>query len=123
MKMIKLSDSEIYIMHVIWDNGEATSFDILDKVKIDKKLSENTVRTLLARMVKKKAICISEKKGKTYTYKPLINKDEFLRVEGRNFLENIYDGAMKSMLLNFVKDKSLTKEDVKELLEEIKKEE
>jgi BlaI family penicillinase repressor len=123
MKMVKLSDSEIYIMHVIWDNGEATSFDILDKVKIDKKLSENTVRTLLARMVKKKAICISEKKGKTYTYKPLINKDEFLRVEGRNFLENIYDGAMKSMLLNFVKDKSLTKEDVKELLEEIKKEE
>jgi BlaI family penicillinase repressor len=123
MKMIKLSDSEIYIMHVIWDNGEATSFDILDKVKIDKKLSENTVRTLLARMVNKKAICISEKKGKTYTYKPLINKDEFLRVEGRNFLENIYDGAMKSMLLNFVKDKSLTKEDVKELLEEIKKEE
>jgi BlaI family penicillinase repressor len=121
--MVKLSDSEIYIMHVIWDNGEATSFDILDKVKQDKKLSENTVRTLLARMVKKKAICISNKNGKTNTYKPLINKDEFLRVEGRNFLENIYDGAMKSMLLNFVKDKSLTKEDVRELLEEIKKEE
>ena len=37
--MVKLSDSEIYIMHVIWTNGEATSFDILDKVKEDKKLS------------------------------------------------------------------------------------
>ena len=120
--MVKLSDSEIYIMHVIWNNGEATSFDILDKVKKDKKLSENTVRTLLARMVKKKAIFISEKNGKTYTYKPLIEKNEFLRVEGKNFLENIYDGALKSMLLNYVKDRKLTKDDVKDLLEEINRE-
>ena len=120
--MVKLSDSEIYIMHVIWDNGEATSFDILDKVKADKKLSENTVRTLLARMVKKKAIYISEKNGKTYTYKSLINKNEFLRVEGNSFLENIYAGAMNNMLLNFVKDKKLSKQDVQDLLDKIDKE-
>lgn len=85
--MIKLSDCEIYIMHVIWTNEETTSFDILDKVKEDKKLSEKTVRTLLARMVKKKAIYISSKTGKTYTYKPLIDKNEFLRVEIDKFLE------------------------------------
>ena len=117
--MVKLSDSEIYIMNVIWDNEKATSFDILEKVKEDKKLSENTVRTLLARMVRKKAICICEKNGKTYTYKSLIDRDEFLRIEGNNFLENVYEGAVKSMLLNFVKDKKLSKEDVKELLEKI----
>ena len=120
--MVKLSDSEIYIMHVIWTNGEATSFDILDKVKEDKKLSENTVRTLLARMEKKKAIYISSKTGKTYTYKPLIDKNEFLRIEGRNFLENIYEGAIKCMLLNFVKDKKLSRDDVNALLDEINKE-
>ena len=73
--MIKLSDCEIYIMHVIWTNEETTSFDILDKVKEDKKLSENTVRTLLARMVKKKAIYISSKTGKTYTYKVNTSKN------------------------------------------------
>ncbi len=100
--MVKLSDSEIYIMHVIWEKGEATSFDVLDKVKKDKKLSENTVRTLLARMVKKKAIVIDSTNKKTHIYKPLIEKNEFLRVEGKNFLENIYEGSIKSMLLNFV---------------------
>lgn len=117
--MVELSDSEIYIMHVIWANGQATSFDILDKVRKDKKLSENTVRTLLARMVKKGAICIGEKIGKTYIYKPLIDKNEFLRVKSNNFLENIYEGAMSSMLLNFVKDKKLSKKDVKDLLDKI----
>lgn len=117
--MVKLSDSEIYIMNVIWDNEEATSFDILDKVKEDKKLSENTVRTLLARMVRKKAIYISEKNGKTYKYKSLIDRDEFLRVESNNFLEKIYEGAVKSMMLNFVKDKKLSKKDIQELLDKI----
>jgi BlaI family penicillinase repressor len=117
--MVKLSDSEVYIMHVIWENGQATSFDILDKVKKDQKLSENTVRTLLSRMVKKKAIYISEKNGKTYVYKPLIDKDEFLRVEGRNFLDNIYEGAIRNMMLNFVKDNKLTQNDVEDLLKQI----
>ena len=119
--MVKLSDAEIYIMHIIWQNGQATSFDILDKVKNDKKLSENTVRTLLSRMVKKKAIYISAKNSKTYIYKPIIDKNEFLRIEGNNFLENVYEGAVKNLILNFVKDKKLSKDDVKDLLDQIEK--
>ena len=58
-------------------------------------------------MVKKKAIKIDSNNGKTHVYKPLIEKNEFLRVEGKNFLENVYEGSIKSLLLNFVKDKSL----------------
>lgn len=119
--MVKLSESEIYIMHVIWEKGRATSFDILEQVKIDKKISENTIRTLLARMVKKKAIAVTEKNSKTYVYEPLINKDEFLEVQGDNFLENVYRGAIKSLMLNFVKKNKLKQNDVEDLLKEIKK--
>ena len=72
-------------------------------------------------MVKKKAIKIDSNNGKTHVYKPLIEKNEFLRVEGKNFLENVYEGSIKSLLLNFVKDKSLTKKDVEDLLKEINK--
>ena len=38
-------------------------------------------------MIKKKAICISAKNGKTYTYRALINKDEFFKMEVEEFLE------------------------------------
>lgn len=121
-KMIKLSDSEICIMHIIWKNGKTTSFDIIDEVKKNEKISENTIRTLLARMVKKQAIKISEKKGKTYIYEACINEDEFLIKEANNFLENVYQGAMNTMLLNFVKENKLTKKDVEDLLKKIEKE-
>lgn len=117
--MLKLSDSEIYIKQIIWKYGKVTSFDILDEIKNDDTISENGIRTLLGRMVRKGAIRITEKKGKTYIYEALINKDDFLRKEGNNFLENIYQGAINSMLLNFVKENKLTKKDVQELLKRI----
>lgn len=120
--MIKLSDAEICIMHIIWKNGKTTSFDIIDEVKKNEKISENTIRTLLARMTKKGAIKITEKHGKTYIYEACVNEDEFLRKEGNSFLENIYQGAIQSMLLNFVKENKLTKRDVEDLLKKIEKE-
>lgn len=120
--MLKLSDSEIHIMQIIWKYGKTTSFDILEEIKNDDAISENTIRTLLGRMVKKGAIRISEKKGKTYIYESCIGKEEFLRKEGNSFLENIYQGAMNSMLLNFVKENKLTKKDVEELLKKIEDE-
>lgn len=120
--MIKLSETEIHIMQIIWKYGKTTSFDILEEIKNDDTISENTIRTLLARMVKKGAIKITDKKSKTYIYEACINKDEFLRKEGNNFLETIYQGAMSSMLLNFVKENKLTKKDVEELLKRIEDE-
>ena len=85
--MVKLSDSEIYIMHVIWEKGKATSFDILEKVQKDNMISEKTVRTLLLRMVKKKAIRVCQKDIRTNTYEALIDKDEFVKKSIEEFLE------------------------------------
>ena len=117
--MIKLSDSEIYIMNIIWNNGETTSFDIIDEVKKSQKISEKAIRTLLARMVKKGAIQKVSKSGKTIIYKAVIDQGDFQRKEGNLFLEDIYQGSINNMLLNFVKEKKLTKEDVEDLLKKI----
>lgn len=118
--MVKLSSSEIYIMNIIWKKGEATSFDILDEIKISQKLSENTVRTLLARMVKKGAISVKEKIVKTYTYVPLIDKDEFQMERAKEFLDNIYNGDIKGMLLNYLKLNKIRVEDLEDVLKIIK---
>ena len=117
--MVRLSDAEICIMNIIWEKGTATSFDIIDSVNRSQKISEKAIRTLLARMVKKGAVEIKRKEGKTYIYRPIINQDEFQRFEANNFLEDIYQGAINTMLLNFVKDNKLTKKDIEDLLNKI----
>jgi len=44
-----------------------------------------------------------------------VDKDEFQRIEGNEFLESIYPGSIQKMLLNFVKENKLTKKDIEEL--------
>ena len=100
--MIKLSDSELYIMDIIWYYGKVTSFDILDKVKEDNIISPNTVRTALGRMIKKKAIAIVEKNGKTYTYKSLIDKNEYLSFELKKIIDIFYNKDCKKFLIDIM---------------------
>ena len=108
--MVRLSKSEIYIMYVIWEKGDTTFFDIVEKVRKDKKISENTIRPLLARMVRKKAIYKCDKKGRTHVYRALINKEEYIKYETNLFTENVYEGDVKGLLLNLMKDKKLKKD-------------
>jgi BlaI family penicillinase repressor len=112
--MKRLSQSEIYIMHCIWNNGNVTSFDILNKVKEERKMSEKSVRTLLARLVKKKAIFVKEKNGKLYSYETLIDKDKYIHFETQKFIDNVYQGNTKLFLLNLIKDKLLNETTFKE---------
>lgn len=113
--MVKLSIAETYIMNIIWKKKEITSFDVLARINIDKKMSKNTVRILLARMVKKGAIKVKEKIGKTYIYIPLLEKEEFQRKIAQDFLENIYNNDIKLMILNFFKDNKITLEDIEDV--------
>ena len=85
------------------------------RINIDKKMSKNTVRILLARMVKKGAIKVKEKIGKTYIYIPLLEKEEFQRKIAQDFLENIYNNDIKLMILNFFKDNKITLEDIEDV--------
>lgn len=113
--MKRLSESEVYIMQVIWRKKGATSFDILDNVKIDKKISPNTVRTLLKRLVNKKAIYVAEKNGRVYTYKSLIDKKQYIKMETDYFIENIYKNNVRHFLSNLIKDGLLIEDDLKEV--------
>lgn len=105
--MKKLSDFEFYIMNIIWKKEKVTSFDILDIVEKDKKYSGNAVRTILSRMVQKKLIYVSNKCGKTYVYRALINKEEYILYETEYFLKVIYKDNILLCLKNLFYDKKI----------------
>ncbi len=113
--MIKLSHSEFYVMRIIWKKGKATSFDILNSIKETNDISPNSVRTLLSRLLRKKAIEITEKNGKTYVYKALLNKQEFINAETDHFIETVFNGSKEDLLLTYYKEGKLTKQYLIEL--------
>ena len=116
--MIKISDAETEVMKIIWEKKEVTSLEIINSLK-DHNWNDNTVRTLINRLIQKKAVGISKKEGKTYTYVPLIKEDDYKIKKTKNFIKQLYNGSLNEMVLNFIDNDEISKNDLKILMNEI----
>jgi len=78
---------------------------------------------LISRLVKKGVIGY-EKQGRVFVYTPLVDEKEYVKNESDSFLKKFYNGALNSMVLNFIDNDELSDEEIDELrkiLEEGKK--
>ena len=95
--MKKISDAELEVMKIIWKKKETTSLEIIKELN-HSKWNDNTIRTLINRLIAKKAIGISKKEGKTYTYVPLIQEEEYGIYATNKFLKQLFHGSAKDFL-------------------------
>jgi len=115
--MNKISDSELEVMKILWEKGALTSPKIIEELSKKIDWSKTTIKTLITRLVNKGAIEQTKKEGQLYKYKALISEKEYKKIESNNFIEKLYKGSVNNMLLNFVEEKQISKEDIKKLLE------
>ena len=114
MKPPRISEAEWEVMEVIWSSHPITSGKIVSSLTREKTWAANTVRTMLARLIQKKAITFYVD-GKTYFYRPLISREDCVRQISQSFLERVFSGATSSLLLHFVKNKPLSRKELAEL--------
>lgn len=119
---IAITDAELDIMKVLWEKGCATSPQILEGVSNGELRNRNTVKTLLLRLVQKGAVKYEEINSRTYRYSPLITQDEYVAYSRKSFLDKVFNGSAQKMLLNFVKEEEITKEDLQRLIDLIEEE-
>ena len=118
--MIRISDAEFEVMKIIWEKGEVTSQEIINELK-EFKWNNNTIRTLLNRLIAKEAVKVSYKKSKAYIYVPLIDEEEYKQKRATGFVEKFFHGSLNEMLLNFVNTNELTKDNLEYLKGQIDK--
>lgn len=115
---VNIADSELAIMKVIWEHDNLTSPEIFEYLDGNK----NTFKTLLQRLVAKGAVKSTEINARTYRYSAIISREEYTQSERKGFLQKVFDGSKEKMLLNFVKEEKITKEDLQKLMEMIEEE-
>ncbi len=113
-EMPKITEAEYEIMKLIWKEEPISTNEVVKRFESISDWSPKTVQTLLARLVKKGALGY-EKKGRVFVYKTLIDEEEYTNTESRSFLKKFYDGALNSMVLNFIDDAKLSDSDIEEL--------
>lgn len=110
----RISDAEWEIMKILWSKQRSSAKDVIEALQDKADWSPKTIRTLLNRLVQKRAAAY-EITGRNYTYYPVVSEEECIHAETQSFLKRLYDGALKPMLVNFIQEEKLSKEDIQEL--------
>ncbi|WP_353095379.1 BlaI/MecI/CopY family transcriptional regulator [Tissierella praeacuta] len=115
-KSIKISNSEWDIMEILWDNNPLSSKEIIEKIEQKRDWKPTTIKTLISRLVDKNVIDY-EKRGKSYYYYPLMNKEDCINARANRFVNKFYKGELKAMIASFIEEYEFSNEEINELKE------
>lgn len=110
-----ISDSEWAIMEALWESSPQTASEVTKTLRPTTNWAENTVRTLLTRLVEKGALKTGENTSGTRTFIPAVKREACVRAESESFMQRIFGGAAKPLLVHFAQNSKLTAEEIKEL--------
>ncbi|OXM14436.1 BlaI/MecI/CopY family transcriptional regulator [Paenibacillus herberti] len=109
-----ITEAESEVMHLLWQKEPLSANEIIAKLSQQMQWSDQTIKTFLNRLHKKKAIRF-EKSGRNYLYYPLVSHDDYLKAENQSFLNRIYNGAAGLLCAKFIQEQPLSEKDIEEL--------
>lgn len=109
-----LTEVELEFMNGLWTLGEGTVRDVLAELSPDRNLAYTSGATIL-RILEQKGFVTSEKTGKTFVYKPTLNKDSYQSRTLRDLSEKLFDGTPASMVARLVDDNGMSEETLAEI--------
>jgi len=112
MEPIKLFDSEIKVMEILWDNGPLTAKEISVLAGKITGWNKNTTYTIIKKLVKKGAIRREEPNFMCF---PEISREQVQLTETSNLINRLYKGSKKLFFSSFIAKEKLTHEEIEEL--------
>ncbi|EGT3851011.1 BlaI/MecI/CopY family transcriptional regulator [Clostridioides difficile] len=109
---IKLVDSELKVMDVLWKEGDSTAKHISDVMTERYGWNINTTYTLLKRCVKKGAV---ERQEPNFVCHALVQQEQIQALETDELLNKIFDGSVDKLFASLLSRKKLTKEQIEKL--------
>ncbi len=120
MSIIKIPESELEVMKVIWSTiPPISSKDITTIMEDTKGWKNTTTLTLLSRLIKKEFITSEKNKKLTY-YTPIVTENEYGKFETKDFFKKFHKNSLKSFITTLHEDNDITDADLQDLDEWIK---
>lgn len=113
-KIPAISEAEYQVMKIIWANAPISTNEVINLLSKISSWSPKTIQTLLSRLVKKGVLNYT-KQSRTFIYTFQVNEEDYLAQESNSFLDRFYNGTLNSMVLNFLDQNKLSKEDINDL--------
>ncbi|MBI3437203.1 MAG: BlaI/MecI/CopY family transcriptional regulator [Proteobacteria bacterium] len=111
---MRISVAESLVMEALWRESPLSAEDIASAVGPEQSWSDKTVKTLLNRLLTKKAVTAA-RDGRRYLYSPLIERSAYVQDESRGLIDRLFDGKLAPLVSHFAETNQLSAEDIAEL--------
>lgn len=121
--LAQISESELEVMKILWELGQATSSQIVERLTNTTEWKPKTIQTLITRLTAKRAIKAEKTGTKAFLYSPLVGQSEYRAYASKSFLQKVYNGSLNLMIASFIKDHKISPAEIdslKKLLDEEK---
>src|SRR5436190_4485896 len=109
-----LTTQELAIMKVVWRLGHATVRDVYHALLENRHIAYTTVMTMM-NILEAKGYLKKEKHDRAYRYRPARPERAVVGSMVREFVNRVFDGASRPLLLHLVENAKLTTKERAEL--------
>ena len=111
--MRTISEAESRVLAVLWREGPSTSETVIAALAAES-WEVSTIKTLLARLVRKRAIR-ARKEGRRFVYSAVLTREQWITEESEGLLGRLFAGRLAPLVQHFSRHRKLSKADIREL--------
>lgn len=111
---VSITEAESVVMEVLWNRSPMPTEDIVAALEGEQHWQEATIKTLLNRLLKKKALR-AVKDGRRFLYSPAITRDDWVLSESKGMLDRLFAGRIAPLAAHFSRHGKLSKRDIADL--------
>jgi BlaI family penicillinase repressor len=109
-----ITAAESQIMDALWRRGALSADELIEDVAAREAWGAATVKTLINRLLKKKAIR-SERTDGRVRYAALLLRDDYVQKESQGLLDRLFEGRLTPLVAHFAEHRKLKPEEVERL--------
>ncbi|WP_310538822.1 BlaI/MecI/CopY family transcriptional regulator [Phenylobacterium sp.] len=111
---MNITEAESQIMQALWRKTPLTADEIVADVRARQPWAEATVKTLINRLLKKRAIK-SERVDGRHQYVPLVDHANYVQDESQGLLDRLFEGQLAPLVAHFAQNRKLKPEEIARL--------
>jgi predicted transcriptional regulator len=98
----RLTPLEARIMDCVWDLGEATARQVMERLEAERPMAYTTVQTMLA-LLRDKGFLTSRREGRADVFIPLVEREAMGRRSLREVMDLFFSGSAAALVSHLVK--------------------
>jgi BlaI family penicillinase repressor len=111
---VPLSGLELEVMNVVWDLGDCSSAQVVERYQSKRALAPTTIRTVLSKLREKGYIKQIPSMQRGFMFSPVVAREKVARRSLRELLGSLFDGSPKQAI-SYLLEEEIGEDELKEI--------